>query len=197
MSEIRKALERCRDFLKSYHRSNANWHNDGPTRDFIRDVIDRALSTPSDEYAEGVEAAAKVAKFNTERVLDGTSAEYRDGWVDSGSNIESAIRALLSAPRQSGEREGIVAADALGYVASTLPAGEQRTAALNISASERARAAVDEENLRELVSAARVVAFEDTSPEAIKRLDAATEAFAERFPWDNDPDRGEHLAGGR
>lgn len=38
--------------------------------------------------------------------------------------------------------------------------------------------------VRELVIAARVVAFEDQSPEALKALDKASEAFAEKVPWD-------------
>lgn len=39
-----------------------------------------------------------------------------------------------------------------------------------------------------LVIAARIVTFEDQSPEALKALDKASEAFAERVPWDNEPD---------
>jgi hypothetical protein len=39
----------------------------------------------------------------------------------------------------------------------------------------------------ELVIAARVVAFEDRSAEALKRLDKASEAFADRVPWDDEP----------
>ena len=40
----------------------------------------------------------------------------------------------------------------------------------------------------DLVIAARVVAFEDPSPEAIKALDKASEAFASRVPWDDEPE---------
>jgi cell division septum initiation protein DivIVA len=40
----------------------------------------------------------------------------------------------------------------------------------------------------DLVIAARMVAYEDQSPEAIRALDKALEAFAERVGWDNDPD---------
>lgn len=39
----------------------------------------------------------------------------------------------------------------------------------------------------ELVIAARIVAFEDQSYPAIKRLDRASEAFAELVPWENEP----------
>lgn len=39
-----------------------------------------------------------------------------------------------------------------------------------------------------LVVAARRVAFEDASPGAIKELDAASEAFANRVPWEDEPD---------
>lgn len=39
-----------------------------------------------------------------------------------------------------------------------------------------------------LVIAARIVAFEDQSPEALRSLDEASEAFASRVPWDNEPE---------
>jgi hypothetical protein len=39
-----------------------------------------------------------------------------------------------------------------------------------------------------LVIAARIVAFEDQGPEAIKELDAASEAFADRVPWEDEPE---------
>lgn len=38
-----------------------------------------------------------------------------------------------------------------------------------------------------LIIAARIVAFADQSSEAIKELDAASEAFASRVPWENEP----------
>lgn len=38
-----------------------------------------------------------------------------------------------------------------------------------------------------LVIAARIVAFEDQGPEAIKELDEASEAFADRVGWDDEP----------
>ena len=43
----------------------------------------------------------------------------------------------------------------------------------------------------ELVVAARIVAFEDHSPEALKQLDQAAEAFGSRVPWDDEPDENE------
>lgn len=39
----------------------------------------------------------------------------------------------------------------------------------------------------DLVIAARDVAFSDPTPETIAALDKASEAFAERVPWENDP----------
>ena len=39
-----------------------------------------------------------------------------------------------------------------------------------------------------LVVAARMVAFDRVSPATIAELDAASEAFASRVPWDNAPD---------
>lgn len=38
-----------------------------------------------------------------------------------------------------------------------------------------------------LVIAARVVAYEDQSPEALRQLDQASEAFSDRVPWDDEP----------
>jgi len=38
-----------------------------------------------------------------------------------------------------------------------------------------------------LVIAARKVAFEDQSQEALRELDAASEAFADRIPWEDEP----------
>lgn len=47
-------------------------------------------------------------------------------------------------------------------------------------------------DVRRLVVAARKVAFEDQSREALKELDAASEAFADRVPWDDEPITAEH-----
>lgn len=40
----------------------------------------------------------------------------------------------------------------------------------------------------DLVIAARIVAYEDQSPEALRCLDVTVGAFAERVPWDDDPE---------
>lgn len=40
------------------------------------------------------------------------------------------------------------------------------------------------QDVRNLVIAARIVAFEDQSPEALRALDKASEPFAEKVPWD-------------
>lgn len=40
----------------------------------------------------------------------------------------------------------------------------------------------------ELVIAARIVAYEDQSPESLRDLDKAAEAFSERVPWEDDPE---------
>lgn len=61
-------------------------------------------------------------------------------------------------------------------------------------ADDRAEAAFREEatevpaDVQRLVAAARVVAFEDQGPAAIKALDIASEAFASRVPWDDEPE---------
>ena len=43
------------------------------------------------------------------------------------------------------------------------------------------------DDVRRLVIAARVVAFQDQGREAMKELDAASEAFADRIQWDDEP----------
>lgn len=42
--------------------------------------------------------------------------------------------------------------------------------------------------MRRLVIAARVVAFEDQGAEALRELDQASEAFAEDVPWNDEPE---------
>lgn len=51
-----------------------------------------------------------------------------------------------------------------------------------------AEAGILAQDVIDLVIAARMVAYEDQSPEAIRALDKAAEAFAERVGWENDPD---------
>ena len=45
------------------------------------------------------------------------------------------------------------------------------------------------DDVAELVIAARIVTFEDQSPEALERLDKASAAFADRVAWNGDPER--------
>lgn len=45
-----------------------------------------------------------------------------------------------------------------------------------------------EAELRRLIIAARIVAYEDQSLEALKELDEAVEAFSEDVPWEDEPD---------
>ncbi len=39
----------------------------------------------------------------------------------------------------------------------------------------------------DLIIAARVVAYEDQSPEALRELDRALEKFADKVKWENEP----------
>ncbi len=43
-------------------------------------------------------------------------------------------------------------------------------------------------DVQRLVIAARIVAFEDQSAEALRELDQASEAFADRVPWEDEPE---------
>jgi hypothetical protein len=69
-----------------------------------------------------------------------------------------------------------------GQIADTLSA---------LFAADEAAATDVSAELRRLVIAARVVAYEDQSPEALEELDKASEAFAELVPWDDEPDAAE------
>lgn len=51
------------------------------------------------------------------------------------------------------------------------------------------------EDVRRLVVAARHVAFGDLSSEALRELDLASEAFAARVPWENEPADADREAG--
>lgn len=56
----------------------------------------------------------------------------------------------------------------------------------------RANAAEDRirrlpQHMARLVIAARIVAFEDKGPQAIRELGQASEAFAELVPWEDQP----------
>jgi len=82
-------------------------------------------------------------------------------------------KALLEKHRTSGAemlgKRFITEADALAAISEALSEGVKLQA-----------------DVVELVIAARIVAFEDKSPEAIKRLDNASEAFASRVPWESE-----------
>jgi hypothetical protein len=63
------------------------------------------------------------------------------------------------------------------------------TAALTeLQHRREAEAGILAQDVIDLVIAARMVVYEDQSPEAIRALDNAVEAFAERVGWENDPD---------
>lgn len=56
-----------------------------------------------------------------------------------------------------------------------------------LSSAEEGEAPEVAPEVSRLVIAARIVAYEDQSAEALEELDKASEAFAELVPWDNEP----------
>jgi Lar family restriction alleviation protein len=70
--------------------------------------------------------------------------------------------------------------EAMGPAAERDDGDTQKTAAWN-------RRAVPQDVV-DLVIAARVVAFEDQSQEALDVLDQTSEAFADRVPWEDEPE---------
>jgi hypothetical protein len=78
-----------------------------------------------------------------------------------------------------------------GFDNHTLTYGDFRAAAAALTELQHRReaeAGILAQDVIDLVIAARMVAYEDQSPEAIRALDKAVEAFAERVGWENDPD---------
>lgn len=84
--------------------------------------------------------------------------------TDRNRALEEAAKVADGLPGWKQPRDVAAAIRALITTPSTLPADVVR-----------------------LVIAARIVAFEDQGPEAMKELDKASEAFAERVPWDDEP----------
>lgn len=65
---------------------------------------------------------------------------------------------------------------------------EKRWFSIRGSGVEYALASDLPDDVRRLVIAARDVAYSDPVPETMRELDKAAEAFAERIPWDDEPD---------
>lgn len=79
----------------------------------------------------------------------------------------------------------IVALGKLPVGVEVLMTTEQAQTALR--AAIEAVAAQQPADMQKLVIAARRVAYEDQSADAIKELDKAVEAFAAHVPWEDDP----------
>lgn len=60
--------------------------------------------------------------------------------------------------------------------------------------AQAGRAGVLPYDVRRLVIAARVVAFENQGRDALRELDQASEAFADRVPWDDEPETSDEPA---
>lgn len=142
-------------------------------------------------YAKVVQWDAAIDAIRTAHEMGRKSAPppTPDGWQD-----RRALEAALDLFQFAVAGRAMKAADAtrcieivraaLGFPSSSSPFSGD---------GQKLREALPQDVV-DLVIAARIVAFEDRSPEAIKALDKASEAFASRVPWDNEPeDAGDPL----
>lgn len=115
-----------------------------------------------------------------ERALDAalTPAQVEPVAFDKGAVVEAMARALReSDPERDDEWDYTDQAQAALDAALPLLGAEERGLPQDVI---------------DLVIAARTVAYEDQSPEALCALDKASEAFAGRVRWDDEPEeRGE------
>lgn len=114
--------------------------------------------------------------------------------IEDGADVPIPDRALLERALKAFEfAENNSTPNALGRGLSDdqikeLAEGARWALLVIIAAAQDAPVAAQvPADVRRLVIAARVVAFESQSKEALKELDAASEAFADRVPWENQP----------
>lgn len=138
-------------------------------------AMQEKLAKKRDEGRGGWEDKAECSNARLSRLL-------RDH-VEKGDPIDVANLAMMI--HQRGER-----------IAADTPSNPERAGwrltgvspEVATSLAEQAATATLAQDVIDLVIAARIVAFEDQSPEALRALDSATEAFASRVPWDEDPE---------
>jgi hypothetical protein len=103
----------------------------------------------------------------------------------------SGVREMLASFGQEEFREGsradyVTASEWEDYLEVPLSVLEKIRASLASEATPVASALPDD--VVRLVIAARVVAYGDPTPEETRELDKASEAFADRVPWDDEPE---------
>lgn len=113
MSEIRKALERIRDDMLDHNPDHIMIRSGPSSAESVLLLIDRALSSASPSYDEGIEAAAKVCEQPVEQTTWWTDGCVRPNVYPASPAHAHVIRSLLGSPPSGGEREhhGVAAAD--------------------------------------------------------------------------------------
>lgn len=128
--------------------------------------------------AAGVGEALKAAALATDEPLGDGQLLYRTDWTGERHIVEAGT--------------GFVRVKLPYDYAHTSNAQQRRDAeriasAFTTPASHDALIARVPADVARLVVAARKVAFEDPSQEQLRELDIASEAFASRVPWDDEP----------
>jgi hypothetical protein len=129
------------------------------------DTSDADLGRQFKDFATKVEAAS-------EKQWRGGDAERRLGLMSLGIN-----QAIVMAAESN--------AETFTYTATGMQTGGKPLGDWTVTVA-RAGAEIPAD-VAALVLAARSVAFGEPDKAAIKRLDAASEAFADRVPWDDEP----------
>jgi hypothetical protein len=101
--------------------------------------------------------------------------------------IIAQLRAIAALPAGAGMTPKECSAHVREH-ANSFPEMSRARACLHQAAEYIDRVATEvTPEMRRLIIAARIVAFEDQGPASIKELDEASEAFAELVPWDDEP----------
>jgi hypothetical protein len=143
-----------------------------PVPDYVDTILTAylsALPTPEDVTAPAFcgqcEGELSCDVLVPDAVWVRISPNPVDGWKGGGILCPQCIADALSAKLSAAEAENASLRKLIEVKDGALP-----------------------EDVVELVIAARIVAFEDQSPEAIQALDKASEAFSDRVPWDDEPE---------
>jgi len=116
--------------------------------------------------------------------------------MNPDKSLRIAAERYLTAVKKLGEESGYNRLTYFEAPISKMPTVEMSTEATsrwvelnNAGVALRAAMSICDalpSDVSALVIAARIVAYEDQGPEALRDLDRAVEAFAERVPWDDE-----------
>jgi hypothetical protein len=175
-----------------------------PDSDAMSEILEAAQAALAHDkpvaWPDPIQTVAGFRRYVDEK--DDPREAYKNGWNDC---LERCRKVTRPAPQPSGPVQALAEirnriAGARGHLLNIEAHGNaEKNGVLVVrnvlseieallSAIAQAPAQRLPQDVIDLVIAARKVAYEDQSAEAIKALDKAAEAFASRIPWDDEPD---------